>query len=158
MKQFPITLALAALFASVLTGCKVYSYEERGSRNIEPQHNVATVPIVADVEILSQEKITYTEKFNDVVLKSLGLKNRYTYAKRDGSVTGNEVVEACKYVAQAHALRQYGADFFIAVIFDVNYIQKDETLEVTLTGYPAKYSGLRKATSEDSWFINTNNR
>ena len=125
----------AALMSMFLSGCQVYSYEERGSRNIEPQHQVVTVPIVADVELLSTEKITYSETFTNVRLKDL---------------------DAYKYTTQARALKQYEADFLIGAIFDVNYTNKKDQLEVIVTGYPARYKEFRKATPEDQWFINKN--
>jgi hypothetical protein len=116
----------------MLVGCRVYTYEERGSRNIEPQHQVVTVPIVADVELLSAEKITYKETFTKADLEN---------------------VENYKYMALAHAIKQYNADFLIGAMYDINYTNRRRTLEVVVTGFPVKYKELRKATPEDQWFF-----
>lgn len=133
MKKYVLSIFFAALFLVMMAGCRAYSYEERGSRNVEPQHQVVTVPIVADVEILSTEKISYSETFNKVDLR---------YA------------ENYKYVAMAHAIKQYNADFLIGAMFDLNYNSKGRTLEVIVTGFPAKYKEFRKATPADQWFLN----
>lgn len=130
-----IKVLIPLVVLSLMAGCRAYSYEEMGSRNIEPQHNVVTVPIVADVELLSQEKITYTESFY--------------CSKAD---LGN--VDSFKYVALAHAVKQYEADLMIGAMFGVKYIKKGRHLEVTVTGFPAKYKELREATPDDQWFLN----
>lgn len=133
MKTIFKILISAVLLSLIVTSCQVYSYEERGSRNIEPQHQVVTVPIVADIELLSTEKIVYTETFSNVRMKDL---------------------DAYKYTTLARAIKHYKADFLIGAIFDVNYTSKKDRLEVIVTGYPAKYTEFRKATPEDQWFIN----
>lgn len=130
-----IKVLIPSVILSLMAGCRAYSYEEHSSRNIEPQQNVVTVPIVADVELLSQEKITYTESF---------------YCPK--ADLGN--VDNYKYVALARAIKQYEADFMIGALFDVKYIKKGRHLEVTVTGFPAKYKEFRKATPDDQWFLN----
>lgn len=121
-----------AMMLVLMAGCQVYSYEERGARNVEPQHQVVTVPIVADVEFLSTEKITYTATF-----AGANLKNAENY----------------KHVAMARAINQYNADFLVGAMFDLNYTNKGQLLEVIVTGFPVKYKELRKATPEDRWFF-----
>lgn len=116
----------------MLVGCRVYTYEESGSRNIEPQHQVVTVPIVADVEFLSTEKITYKETFTKAEMEN---------------------VENYKYMALARAIKQYNADFLVGALYDINYTNRKKTLEVIVTGFPVKYKELRKATPEDQWFL-----
>ena len=132
MKKILKPMFMAVLMSVVMAGCRAYSYEERGARNVEPQHQVVTVPIVADVELLSTEKITYSETFTKV-----DLRNADNY----------------KYIILAHAIKQYNADFLIGAMFDFNYNSKGRTLEVIVTGFPAKYKEFRKATPEDQWFI-----
>lgn len=132
MEKLVKTMLAMALLPLIMASCRVYTYEERGARNIEPQHQVVTVPIVADVELLSTKKITYTETFTKADLEN---------------------VESYKYMALAHAIKKYEADFLIGAIFEVN-TKKDKSLEVTITGVPAKYTEFRKATPEDQWFIN----
>lgn len=53
MKKFIKTIMATALLPMMTIGCKAYSYEESGARNIEPQHQVVTMPIVDDVKLLS---------------------------------------------------------------------------------------------------------
>lgn len=142
-KTFKLLFA-ASITAFMLSGCQVYNYEERGSRNIEPYHNVATVPVIADVEIVSAEKITYSETFDNVELS----KKR---PQSDGS--GSEIIEAHKHIALAHAIKKYKADFLIGAIFDVDYTLSDKRLVITITGFPAKYKNMRMATKEDEWIF-----
>lgn len=157
MRNIYMNLFAVALFALSLSGCQIYNYEERGARNIEPDHRVVTVPIVADVELLSTNKIVYSEKFYDVELNksmSRGLFKR----KRLTESSNNELIETYKYTALAHAVKKYNADFLIGAIFDVDYTQQTNILEVTVTGFPAKYKEIRKASEEDAWFITPQNR
>lgn len=132
MKKLVKPMIVAALMSIVMAGCRAYFYEERGARNVEPQHQVVTVPIVADLEVLSTEKITYSETFTKANLNN---------------------IESYKYVVLAHAIKQYNADLIIGAIYDVNYNSKGRTLEVIVTGFPAKYKEFRKATPEDQWFL-----
>ena len=133
MKKLVKTMLAMAFLPLMMASCRVYTYEERGARNIEPEHQVVTVPIVADVELLSTEKITYSETFTGVDLKN---------------------AENYKYMVLARAIKHYNADFLIGAMYDFNYTSKRRTLEVIVTGFPAKYKELRKATPEDQWFLN----
>ena len=141
---------MAFFLASVLfSGCHVYSYEELGSRNIEPHHNVTTVPIIADIELLSKDKIVYTEKFQDV-----GSPNSFIDGLFRKKLASVDIIDAYKYTAMAHALKQYNADFLIGAVYDVDYSSKSDCLTITITGFPANYKELRKATPEDEWMLN----
>ena len=152
MKNNHKTLLATMFLALLLPSCQIYNYEERSSRNIEPEHRVVTVPIVADVELLSTNKIVYSEKFYNVELnksRSIGLFKK----KRSNESSNSELIETYKYTALAHAVKKYNADFLIGAIFDVDYSQQTNILEVTITGFPAKYKEIRKASEEDAWFI-----
>lgn len=154
MKKVHKMFFAAMLLAVLLPGCQIYNYEERGSRNIEPNHNVVTVPVVADLELLSKDKITYSEKFQDVELNR-SFFSRLFGKKNSPASSGNELIEAYKHTALAHAVKKYNADFLIGTIYDVDYTQRNNTLEITITGFPAKYKEVRKALKEDAWFITT---
>ena len=152
MKNNHKTLLATMFLALLLPSCQIYNYEERSSRNIEPEHRVVTVPIVADIELLSTNKIMYSEKFYEVDLNksmSRGLFRRWRLTES----SSNELVEAYKYTALAHAVKKYNADFIIGAIFGVDYTQQTSILEVTITGFPAKYKEIKKASEEDAWFI-----
>lgn len=144
---------LTLLITAAISSCKTFSYEELGSRNVEPTHQITNVPVVADIDLISTDKITYSEKFYDAGITA---PSRFQLFRRNNNPAGANsiIVDACKYTAMAHAIKQYNADFLIAAIFDVKYTAKTDCLEITVTGYPAAYKNLREATPEDSWFIN----
>ena len=108
-------------------------YMESSSRYLEPTQSIMTTPLIADLSVIGGQ-ISYTE----------------TEAFEDYEVTEAliELVPSFKAVALCHAARAHKADMIIGAMVDVITNDKGR-LEITITGYPAKYVNFRNATMED---------
>ena len=106
---------------------------ESSSRYLEPTQSIMTAPLIADLSVIGGQ-ISYTE----------------TEAFEDYEVTEAliELVPSFKAVALCHAARAHKADMIIGAMVDVITNDKGR-LEITITGYPAKYVNFRNATMED---------
>lgn len=108
-------------------------YMESSARYLEPTQSIMTTPLIADLAVTSGQ-ISYTE----------------TEAFKDYEVTEEliELVPSFKAIALCHAARAHKADMIIGAMVDV--ITNDRgRLEITITGYPARYINFRNATEED---------
>lgn len=108
-------------------------YMESSARYLEPTQSIMTTPLIADLAVTGGQ-ISYTE----------------TEAFKDYEVTEEliELVPSFKAIALCHAARAHKADMIIGAMVDV--ITNDRgRLEITITGYPARYVNFRNATNED---------
>lgn len=108
-------------------------YMESSSRYLEPTQSIMTTPLIADLSVTGGQ-ISYTE----------------TEAFKDYEVTDDliELVPSFKAVALCHAARAHNADMIIGAMVDVITNDKGR-LEITITGYPARYVNFRNATMDD---------
>lgn len=108
-------------------------YQESSARNLEPEQAVMITPMIADMKIID-DKIYYTE----------------TEAFANYAVTGSIVsfIPEFKKVALSRAAGKYKADAIVGATVDV-ITNAQGRLEITISGYPAKYTNFRNATSED---------
>ena len=138
MKRLVIMLALAsiAVVAVAQRDTRVV-YQESSTRTLEPDHYMMTAPLIADV-IVSPNKITYTEK-----------EAYKIFPVTAGNVEQiKAMMPELKKIALSKAAKMYDADLLVGTIVDV--ITNDAgLLEITVSGYPAKYSNFRNATRED---------
>ena len=138
MKRLVIMLALAsiAVVAVAQRDTRVV-YQESSTRTLEPDHYMMTAPLIADV-IVSSNKITYTEK-----------EAYKIFPVTAGNVEQiKAMMPELKKIALSKAAKMYDADLLVGTIVDV--ITNDAgLLEITVSGYPAKYSNFRNATRED---------
>ncbi len=132
-KFFAFLLLSVCCSAAVAQNKPAVDYKESSARNLEPQHSVMITPLIADLSIIG-ERIVYTEK----------------EAFENYQVTAEIVkfIPNFKKVALSRAARAYKADAIIGATVDV-ITNPQGRLEITVSGYPAKYSNFRNATSED---------
>ena len=118
--------------STVQTSVKI-AYMESSTENLEPQNMIMTSPMIADLKVIG-DQITYTE----------------TEAFKDIEITSRVInaIPNFKRIALCKAARQYNADLIIGATLDV-VTNKDGRLEITVIGYPAKYTKFRNATKED---------
>jgi hypothetical protein len=92
-----------------------------------------TSPLIADLSVMGGQ-ISYTE----------------TEAFKDYEVTEAliDLVPSFKKIALCHAARAHKADMIIGAMVDVITNDKGR-LEITITGYPARYVNFRNATQQD---------
>lgn len=108
-------------------------YQESSARNLEPVQSVMISPLIADMEVVS-EKIYYTE----------------TEAFRNYTVSPAIVsfIPEFKKVALSRAARAYKADAIVGATVDV-ITNAQGRIEITISGYPARYTNFRNATLDD---------
>lgn len=108
-------------------------YMESSARVLEADHNLLSTPMIADLDV-SAEKVTYTETemFANLEVTRGLLSN----------------IAELKKIALSRAARQYKADILVGSTIDV-VTNKDGRLEITVSGYPARYVKFRKASSQD---------
>jgi len=140
-------LAAAATAAATMSACAVVTetrmvYTEAAGRNIEPtQKEVVIAPMLADLEILTEERIKpYVQTFPYVITQSL-IDN----------------IENFKQTALLNAAQQYNADTMVAASILVE-TSDEGTLKITVSGYPARYRNFRKFRPEDRWITDMGNQ
>ncbi len=111
-------------------------YQESSGRNIEPMQNAVIVPLVANLELLSQTRIEHVEVFEGNVTRSI-INN----------------IESYKRKALVSATKKYNADTMVAALINVDTRADGNALLVTVTGFPAKYVNFRSMTKEDTWLL-----
>lgn len=130
---FLLVALVAAAGATAQQRADKVEYQESSARNLEPEQAVMITPMIADMEVIS-DKIYYTE----------------TEAFRNYAVTSAIVsfIPEFKKVALSRAARAYQADAIVGATVDV-ITNEQGKLEITISGYPAKYTRFRNATTED---------
>lgn len=127
-------MVMAAMSVSAFAQSKTsIDYKESSARNLEPMHSVMVAPLIADLEITGGQ-ITYTEKD--------------AFANYSVDVNVVKYIPDFKKVALSRAARAHKADAIIGATVDV-ITNAYGHLEITITGYPAKYTNFRNASSED---------
>ncbi len=142
MKKFIILAAATATLSSCAVVDTSMRYTEAMGRNIEPtQKQVVISPMLADLDILTEERISpYVQVFPYVITPSI-IDN----------------IENFKQTALLNAMQQYNADTMVAASIMVETTDEG-LLKITVTGYPARYKNFRKFTPEDTWITNMNNQ
>lgn len=139
MKTLKVTLLLAV--AIMMTSCSslYYKYDESTARYMNPaMMPILITPTIADLDI-SDEKITVTEKYDNTL-------TQYDFDNLDNSPT----IEYLKNFTVSKVVKQYDADVIVAPIFDIQTSADYETINVTVTGYPAKFVNLRNLKATDT--------
>ena len=134
-----LTIAIALLSATIATAQKVeriettVDYMESSARYMEPSQNIMITPMIADLEVIGGS-VSYTE----------------TEAFKNYEVTEDLIplVPGFKRIALSRAARAHKADVIIGAMVDV-ITNEDGRLEITITGYPARYTNFRNATGNE---------
>lgn len=133
---------ITAILTAILAACTIASaqsrtdrveYQESSARNLEPQQSVMITPMIADLQLIS-DKIAYTET--------------EAFAKYPVSQAIVKLVPEFKKIALSRAARAYKADAIVGATIDV-ITNAEGFLEITISGYPAKYVNFRNARLED---------
>ncbi len=135
MKKLIVCMAVALMSLSAAAADKVL-YQEAAGRNIEPTQNAVIVPLVAELELLSETKIEYVETFELPVTPQVV-----------------QSIDAYKRVALVNASKKYNADTMVAALISVLTRSDGNALIITVTGFPAKYKNWRGMTKDDSWLL-----
>lgn len=111
------------------------TYTESAARNIEPRSGIIVTPMIADMQIISQERIEYSETLPYYVTPEIV-----------------SFVPSFKKTVFFHATKEHKCDALAASLIDVS-TTPEGFLQITVSGYPAKYVNFRNATADDVWMI-----
>ena len=111
------------------------TYTESAARNIEPRSGVIVTPVIADMQILRQERVEYSETLPYYVTPEIVA-----------------FVPSFKKTVFFHATDSFKCDALAASLIDVT-TTSEGFLKITVTGYPAKYVNFRNATADDVWMV-----
>jgi hypothetical protein len=128
MKKTFQTLAVFGVvgLSLFLSSCKVVRVHTADAQDITKTH-IIQMPLVADLEVDMTRKVTGFAKLKK---------------------TSKDFV---KMTAMADALKNSGADVLVEPSYDISYTRS--SVEVTVTGYAAKYKNVRKPNIEDVTLI-----
>lgn len=139
LKKFLLVIASAIASVTIASAQKIdrvetsVDYMESSARYLEPSQNIMTTPMIADLQVIGSS-ISYTE----------------TEAFKNYEVTEDliKLVPGFKSIALSRAARAHKADVIIGAMVDV-ITNAQGRLEITITGYPARYTNFRNATNDD---------
>ena len=134
MKHLFSILSIITIFA--LTSCTPQRviYRESSGRNIEPTEGAVFTPaLVADLNIMTDKSIKNVVTFNDVIVTT--------------SMLGE--IENYKKIALFQTIQKHNADIMVASMINVNTNGRG-LLEITVVGYPARYTNFRPISQKDS--------
>lgn len=139
LKKFLLTMAIVICSAAIASAQKVdriettVDYMESSARYMEPSQNIMTTPMIADLQVVGGS-VSHTE----------------TEAFKNYEVTEEliQLVPGFKRIALSRAARAHKADVIIGAMVDV-ITNENGRLEITITGYPARYVNFRNATSNE---------
>jgi hypothetical protein len=114
-----------------------FTYKSNTSRISEPPYSGYVVPWIADIQLVSPDKITYSEVFDIVV----------------DEFTTESNIEMYKTYTLGIAAKKNNADIIIAPLYEIETTDKG-FLRITVSGYLGKFVNFRSATKDDQWFIN----
>ena len=139
IKKFLLVIASAIASVTIASAQKIdrvetsVDYMESSARYLEPSQNIMTTPMIADLQVIGSS-ISYTE----------------TEAFKNYEVSEDliQLVPGFKSIALSRAARAHKADVIIGAMVDV-ITNAQGRLEITITGYPARYTNFRNATNDD---------
>jgi len=142
MKKTVILLvALCGLFSvnSITAQNNKLTYSSSESRDFEPRQGVIVTPLLADIKVITQTSVCDSVIF-PIIVASIAPNQMMTW------------VMEYKKQAMSMMLKKYKADAMIAPLTDVS-TTPDGKMKIIVTGYPARYTNFRNATSTDVWLV-----
>ncbi len=148
MKKLILSILSLAVVATLSVSCsKIYTGSNQDARVYEPTNTTPlTRPLTADVNVVSQDRITDTWTFD------------LTPSKKIKSLDKNgELPTSLKVKALAKSANKNNADMIIAATFDYEQKMKvsglfrkvkSNIVTVTVSGYPARFSNWKPVSQE----------
>ncbi len=137
MKNF-ISKAVAFCAVAILGlvgASNAQSFTEMQTRVLEPQQSCIVRPLTADLNLIKPQRIVYVAHYE--------------------VFPGKFDVDVYTSMAVAAASSEFEADVFVAPLWEAEMYtaSKRKMIKVTVTGYPARYSGFRPSNVQDAYFI-----
>lgn len=126
-------LCISTLLLASCAAPQQIIYREAEGRNIEPALNAVVTPLVADLQLISEQSISELHTF-DVNVTTDILKD----------------IDKYKNIALLRTIKEHNVDTLVGTIVNVD-TNKDGKLEITVTGYPARFANFRPMDKEDMW-------
>lgn len=134
MKRILSLLGVVALALPVLAQ-KGVDFRQSQARIIEPLQDVYVRPLVVDLEIIKEDIQAYGP-FTE-------------YGETDVTALTYQLLEEAKKNAAYRAAITDNADVIVGATFDIRTPAGGKGIEVTVRGYPAKYTNWRKIEPSD---------
>ncbi len=134
-KIFQKTAALIAVAVVGAFAANATTFTETQTRVLEPQSSCIIRPLTADLNIIGSQRVVYVAHYQ--------------------ILPGKFDVDIYSSMAIASAAREFEADVFVAPLWEAEGYSagKSKMIKVTVTGYPARYSGFRPSNQSDAYFI-----
>ena len=139
LKKLLLVIASAIASVTIASAQKIdrietsVDYMESSARYLEPSQNIMTTPMIADLQVIGAS-VSYTE--------AEAFEN---YEVTEALIS---LIPGFKSIALSRAARAHKADVIIGAMVDV-ITNEQGRLEITITGYPARYTNFRNATNDD---------
>lgn len=137
MRKVRFTLSALVMTTIVaFSSCTSLTYSERTVKTVDPQSSAHIMPVVTDLNVSNQKSTTtctFTEKLSQTDV-AMGPNSRK--------------VKELKAEALTEAAKKLNCDVIVAPVYEVTATDH-QTVEVKVTGFPATYTGFRKASSDD---------
>lgn len=169
MKKVLLTLLFAFGIANISfaqRGMTLESvdYMESSARKMDMSHGIFTTPFVADIELVPiVDEITgkrYNIKREDGTIENVKrIEYKVSDPFKNYAVTSsliNTSINTFKAIALAETAKKFDADLIVGVLIDVRTNLNTEgvgTLEIIVSGYPARYCNFRTADMNDMKLI-----
>ncbi len=115
--------------------------EQAIARSVEPEIRVFIHPQIAEIEMLSTEKMEY---------------GPYKFSLKEPEKLNQYLVEQLKVIALFRATKEAKADILVGSLFDIYMLDNDpKNLYIDLSGYPAKYVNFKNLEGSDINMVNT---
>lgn len=136
MKNHLLSAALVLLLSLGMTQpimAQKGEYRQSQSRMIEPQQEVFVRPLVVDLHVITESRQKASWNFPDA------------------DITRMTVLDMSNLKANALYLtaQKFDADVIVAASFDIRSVKKG--LEITVIGFPAKYTNWKVASKEEDY-------
>ncbi|MDR1883855.1 MAG: hypothetical protein LBR26_13895 [Prevotella sp.] len=142
--RFFICLGLFSLYSGIVMAQKLV-FRESQARLIEPKMNVYVKPLTVDLEIQKDPAdATKGKKVSDI----------FTFTAKEVSAMGGDLAKI-KAEALHLSVKKYEVDILVAATYYIKTQDKDDGVEVTITGYPATFKNWRTIDDKDYQWIST---
>lgn len=140
MKRLLLLIVLSVTMTLGSYGQQRYKHvvRQNQAKLLEPMQGAVIHPVVAELKMLTTERVSFKYSFN---VENISNVMPYLTDFKISALTA------------ALNQEQYMADVMIGALFQIQSTPDGTALEITVTGFPAKYQKFRNATPEDTWMI-----
>ncbi len=146
-----ILLLSVTMALSIAASAQKIEYTEAQTRAIEPMQDVFVRPMVADFEIIKEQRQTYGPT---VFLQNLKLADMINSGRMDDILYQAKVLATYEAAKKENADVIVGATYLVTQATDAKGKVSEYGVSITVNGYPARYVRWHKLgedTSDKDW-------